>query len=161
MDFPEITGRCGCGLRTAKHFPNFRISKPTTSSGNCCQNGACQGTPTDQHETPAPITPAPTEPQPTSKPTEPQPTSLPITRPPNYVAMVSAYYASWQVRTLYIAFLHINRQKSAHTIPLPTQFLFSGMIGQSLQHLATWTSRRSIVLTSLSFKQTPMGIFGE
>ena len=28
----KMTGRCGCGLRTAKQFTNFRMSKPATST---------------------------------------------------------------------------------------------------------------------------------
>ena len=29
-----FSGRCGCGLRTAKQFTNFRMSKPATSTGS-------------------------------------------------------------------------------------------------------------------------------
>ena len=32
VKWKATTGRCGCGLRTAKQFTNFRISKPATSS---------------------------------------------------------------------------------------------------------------------------------
>ena len=33
------TGRCGCGLRIAKQYTNFRMSKPATSRGHTCHSG--------------------------------------------------------------------------------------------------------------------------